>query len=147
MSEYIITKVPLAVWQEQKELEVMAKKILAVEKIGKWWLKIMYHPDSQYVKNTLKRHFNKMRYVQNKERKQQNFDIKVNLRYTNCFVEKMNIITKVPLAADINYFPPKRFHRMPILYLEMLENKARVKKELINKSYNPPSFINGEDAK
>jgi len=54
------------------------------------------------------------------------------------------IITKVPLAADINYFPPKRFHRMPILYLEMLENKAHVKKELINKSYNPPSFINGE---
>ena len=47
------------------------------------------------------------------------------------------VVKKVPL----DYFP-ERFHSsfppMPILYLELLENKQKVKKDLKNKDYIPP---------
>jgi len=46
-------------------------------------------------------------------------------------------ITKVPLDAYDKVFPSKKFSRMPILYLEMIENKSKVRKEFLNKQYVP----------
>ena len=47
------------------------------------------------------------------------------------------VVRKVPL----DYYP-ERYHAsfppMPILYLELLENKQKVKKDLKNKDYVPP---------
>jgi hypothetical protein len=50
---------------------------------------------------------------------------------------RLNIV-KVPL----DYYPnnyPARFPPMPILYLELLENKDKVKKDMRSKDYVPPS--------
>lgn len=51
------------------------------------------------------------------------------------------IINKKPLDEYERILPNKHFPHMPILYLEFLENKTKVKKEYINKNYIPSSII------
>ena len=46
-------------------------------------------------------------------------------------------VVKIPLSTPPKD-RPKAFPKMPILYLELLENKSKVKPELINKDYVPP---------
>lgn len=48
------------------------------------------------------------------------------------------LIERIPLDDYERVLPRRSFPRMPILYLELLENKAKVRKELINKLYTPP---------
>jgi len=47
------------------------------------------------------------------------------------------LINKKPLDEYERILPTKNFPHMPILYLEFLENKSKVKKEYINKNYIP----------
>jgi hypothetical protein len=48
------------------------------------------------------------------------------------------IIERIPLATHEKILPLKNFPFMPILYLELLENKTKVRKEYLNKYYVPP---------
>ena len=50
--------------------------------------------------------------------------------------KKLNVI-KVPLPASSKKDYPKAFPKMPILYLELVENKSRIKPDLINTDYVP----------
>jgi hypothetical protein len=47
-------------------------------------------------------------------------------------------IERIPLATHEKILPSKNFPFMPILYLELLENKTKVRKEYLNKYYVPP---------
>ena len=48
-------------------------------------------------------------------------------------------VIKVPLTSEekLSTIKPQNFPRMPILYLELLENKKKIKPELIGKDYIP----------
>ena len=46
-------------------------------------------------------------------------------------------IVKIPLPESEKKDYPKNFPKMPIMYLELLENKGKIKQDLINKDYIP----------
>lgn len=59
-------------------------------------------------------------------------------------VEVIKVQTERPICR------PKRFPRMPIMYLELIENKDKIKQDLINKEYIPSSplaDVNEQDNK
>ncbi len=48
------------------------------------------------------------------------------------------IIVKIPLADTECAERVRKFKKMPILYLELIENKLKVRSDVINKPYEPP---------
>ncbi|UUT40568.1 putative orf56L protein [carnivorous sponge associated iridovirus] len=48
------------------------------------------------------------------------------------------LIERIPIEDYERVLPQKSFPRMPILYLELLENKTKVRKDLLNKLHKPP---------
>jgi hypothetical protein len=50
-------------------------------------------------------------------------------------IKKVNVI-KIP-NSDQGEIPSKKFPRMPRMYLELLENKDKIKPQLLNKEYDP----------
>jgi hypothetical protein len=56
------------------------------------------------------------------------------------------IIERVPLEDHERILPSKMFPRMPHLYLELFENKIKVKRDLMGKYYTPQPIIEEESA-
>ena len=50
-------------------------------------------------------------------------------------------IIRIPLADEDRMNPVKQFPKMPILYLELIENKLKIKPEFINKLYEPSKGV------
>jgi hypothetical protein len=54
-------------------------------------------------------------------------------------------LVRIPLNPDEKLQnPPTNFNRMPIMYLELLENKDKVKPEMVGTNYEPPEEAEDE---
>ena len=60
-------------------------------------------------------------------------------------VRKKLKIVKVP-SSDTPKYRPQSFEKMPRMYLELLENKNKIKQNLVNKEYSPDPVINDTES-